>query len=66
MLYSKIKKIAKAMKIPIYKIEEDCGLAQGSICRWNEIKPAFDKVVKVANYLGVSIAELTDVVEKVV
>ena len=65
MLYTKIKEISKAKKIPICKIEEDCGLAQGSICRWNEIRPSFDKVVRVAKYLDVPITELTDVVEEV-
>lgn len=60
MLGTKIKELAKSKKIPIYKIEEECGFAQGSISRWNEINPAFDKVVKVANYLEVPIASLIE------
>lgn len=58
MLYDVIKEIAKKNGIPICKIEEDCGFSQGSMCKWNEISPAWDKVQKVADYLGVSISEL--------
>lgn len=58
MLYDAIKKVAKKHGIPIYKIEEDCGFAQGSMCKWNEVSPAWDKVQKVADYLGISISEL--------
>lgn len=58
MLYEKIKAIAKEKKIPIYKIEEELGFAQGSICKWNEIKPSYDKVVNVAAILDVSVEEL--------
>ena len=63
MLLEKIKKIAKSKKILIYKIEEECGLSQGSISHWNEINPSYDKVVSVAKYLGVSVEELADVVQ---
>lgn len=58
MLYETIKAIAKENKIPIYKIEEELGFAQGSICKWNEIKPSYDKVLRVAQILGVSVEEL--------
>ena len=58
MLYDKIKEIAKKNSIPIYKIEEDCSFAQGSMCKWNEISPSWDKVKKVADYLGTTVDEL--------
>lgn len=60
MLYDKIKTIAKKKGVPIYKIEEDCQFSQGSMCKWNEISPAVDKVKKVSDYLGVEIKELID------
>lgn len=60
MLCTNIKRIAKSKKIPIYKIEKECGLSQGSISHWNETKPAYNKVVSVANFLGVSVEELTE------
>lgn len=59
MLYQKIKEIAKEKKIPIYKIEEQLEIAQGSICKWGSISPSYDKVVGVAKILGISVEELT-------
>lgn len=38
----------------------DAGISQGSICKWDDVKPSFDKVVKVAKLLGIDIKELTD------
>ena len=58
MLYEKIKNKAKERGIPIYKIEENCGFAQGSMCKWNEISPSWDKVKKVADCLEVTVDEL--------
>lgn len=58
MLYTNIKKISKDKKIPVYVIEEKLNLARGSICKWNSVNPSFDKVVGVAQILGVSIEEL--------
>ncbi len=58
MLYDKIKEIAKSKEIPIYKIEEDCGFAQGSMCKWNDISPSWNKVKRVADYLGVTVDSL--------
>lgn len=58
MLYENIKAIAKEKKIPIYKIEEELEISQGSICKWNEIKPSYDKVLRVAQILDVSVEEL--------
>ena len=55
MLYDVIKEIAKEKGIPIRKIEDECGFAQGSMCKWNGVSPAWDKVQKVANYLHVDI-----------
>lgn len=46
MLYNKIKAIAKEKGISIRKIEEDCGFSQGSMCKWNDISPSWDKVKK--------------------
>ena len=59
MLYEKIKAIAREKKIPIYKIEEELGISQGSICKWNEIKPSYDKVLRVAQILDVSVFNST-------
>ena len=58
MLHTKIKAIAKGKKIPVSKIEKECGLMQGSIGQWDDIKPSYDKVVAVANYLELTVEEL--------
>lgn len=60
MLYDKIKKITKRKGIPIYRIEEDCGFARGSMCKWNDASPSWDKVKKVADYLGTTVDELIE------
>lgn len=60
MLYQKIKAIAKNKKIPIYKIEEELKIAKGSICKWGDVSPSYDKVVGVAKILNISVEELTN------
>lgn len=55
MLYEKTKAVAKEKGISIAELEKKCKLSQGSICKWNEVKPAFDKVVLVADCLGVKV-----------
>ena len=60
MLYERIKIVAKERGISISELERRLELAQGSICKWNEIKPAFDKVVKVANCLEISVEYLAE------
>ena len=58
MIYQNIKSIADSQKVSIRKIEKDTGITLGSIYHWNDVKPSVDKVVKVANYLGVTVEEL--------
>ena len=50
MLYTKIKKLSKEKKIPVYVIEEKLNLARGSICKWDNVNPSFDKVVGVSEF----------------
>ena len=58
MIYQNIKSIADSQKVSIRKIEQDTGITLSSIYHWNDVKPSVDKVVKVANYLGVTVEEL--------
>ena len=60
MIYQNIKSIADSQKVSIRKIEQDTGITLGSIYHWNDVKPSVDKVVKVANYLGVTVEELLE------
>lgn len=58
VLYQKIKEIAKEKGIAISEIERKCKFSQGSICKWNAVNPAFDKVISVAKCLDIPISEL--------
>ena len=58
MIYQNIKSIADSQHISIRKIEQETGTTLGSIYHWNDVKPSVDKVVKVANYLGVTVEDL--------
>lgn len=60
MLYEKIKAYSKAKKIPISRIEKMIGVVPGSICKWANCNPSYDKVVRVAKIFGVTVEELTD------
>ena len=40
------------------QMEKDLGFGSGSICRWDTIKPSYDKVLKVSDYLGVDIKDI--------
>lgn len=60
MLADKIKEIAKNKNIAVYKIEQDCNIASGSISKWNDIEPSWEKVKRVANYLKVTVDELVN------
>lgn len=59
MLADRVRKIAREKKIPICQIEHDCHIASGSISKWNDISPSWDKVQAVAIRLGVDVSELT-------
>ena len=60
MLYETIKRLAKSKKIPIYKIEIALNISQGSICKWDKVKPSYDKICGVARILGVSVEDIVD------
>ena len=53
-----IKDLCREHDTSIPKIEKEIGLSNGSIYNWNRSYPSIDKVIKVANYLDVSIDTL--------
>lgn len=63
MFYEKIKALARERNVSISKIEHDCEISQGSICKWDSITPSVDKVKRVAEYLDVSIDYLLENVD---
>ena len=64
MLYPKVKKAAKEKGISISEIEKKCSLSRGSLCKWDKVSPAFDKVVSVAKCLGIPITDLVEATEE--
>lgn len=53
-----IKDLIKEKKISLNKLETELGLSQGSIRHWDEKPPSYDKLMKVANYFGITIDEI--------
>lgn len=44
--------------ISINRLEKECGLTRGSMAKWDDHAPSADKIIKVANYFGISTGEL--------
>lgn len=57
-IYDKIKEIANKKGISIYRIERDLNFSNGSISKWNTAVPQSTRLLKVADYLGVSYRSL--------
>ena len=63
-LYKRIKALAKAHGIEsITKLEEIAGISPRTICKWGEIMPSADKLLRVARALNVSVDDLLSVAE---
>ena len=60
LLYTKIKMLCGEKGISVRTLEIKLEFSSGSICKWNENIPSFDKVEKAAEYLGVSLDKLRD------
>lgn len=60
-----IKNIATMRNTTIKQIEKDLGFGNGMIGKWNSApkSPPFEKIEKIAAYLGVSVDTLTDTAE---
>jgi transcriptional regulator len=59
-MYNKIKILCKERGISIHTMEKELGFGGGTISRWKNSNPGFDKILKIANFLGVSVEFLTD------
>lgn len=59
-MVEKIKALAKERNMKISDVEQKCKIGQRSIYNWDEHKPSIDKVLRVANYLGVTVDELVE------
>lgn len=57
-IYERVKEVARQRGMPLYKLEEAAGIAQGSISKWKEVSPSIEKVATVAKLLEVTVDEL--------
>ncbi len=57
--YKRLVSLIAEKNLTFRKVERDCGLANGTIRRWETQSPRLDSVVTVANYLQTSLDYLT-------
>lgn len=58
MILERIKAICKQKGITITELERLLEFGNGTMHKWETSQPSFDKVIKVAEYLNVSIDDL--------
>lgn len=60
-MYKKFKQFLEERNITAYKVSKDTGIAQSTLSDWKtgKSKPKVDKLIKIANYFGVTLEELT-------
>lgn len=58
-LVAKIREECKRKGITVSQLENQLGFSAGLISRWEKMNPSIDKIVGVADQLGVSLDELT-------
>ncbi len=59
-LLRRIEKLRESNgNISVNRLEKEAGLTRGSMAKWDDHAPSYDKLKKVADYFGVSVAELT-------
>lgn len=58
VMLDKIKELCTRNQISIFQLEKQCGLSNGSVYHWDKIAPSYDKVIRVAKVLGVTVEEL--------
>lgn len=56
----KVKSLCKQKKIPISRLERELGYANGYIGQLRKGTFPSDRLIEIANYLNVSVAELTE------
>lgn len=55
-MYQKFKKLCEANDKTEYRVTKDCGIAQSTMSDWRRglYNPKADKIMKLANYFGVT------------
>ena len=57
-IVNSIKEICKKHNITVTKLEENLGMSQGLIGRWNKSDPSLSKIIDIANYFKISLDEV--------
>lgn len=57
-IFENINRIREAKGLSVRKVEIGAGIGIGSISKWEKSLPGIDKLTKVADFLGVSLADL--------
>ena len=63
-MYAKIKELCKKQGVSVRKLEKDLGFSTGSVCKWDNNSPSFERIAKVSSYLKVPIDEFYSVAKK--
>ena len=60
LVYDNVKRMCEKRKISIAVLEKECGIANGTIGKWNLRKssPSVATVQKIADYFGVTVGYL--------
>lgn len=58
-MVEEIRALCKQQGISLTKLEQKLGFGNGVIGRWDKSKPSYDRIVKVADALGVSVSDIT-------
>lgn len=59
MIYENIAKLCEKKGLTIMALEKNCGLGNGTVGGWKSGHPRVDRLKAVADYLGVTLDELT-------
>lgn len=63
-LFERVKELSASKNIAISRLEQELGLANGSIRKWSKTIPSGDRLEKVADYFHVSVDYLLGREEK--
>ena len=49
-MVEKIKDLCKDRNLSIAALERECELSNGTVCKWDDMRPSVDRIAKVARY----------------
>ena len=59
-IYERIKEVFGARGYSLNRLEKELGLPRSSASKYNKNVPGMDKIQKIADFLGVSVSEITE------